>query len=68
MIGEIGEAATDIDRRGKVHVVGELWDARSDRPVRKGDAVIVKGLDGMTLVVDRREGPAESPQEGGEVR
>ena len=52
MVGEVGEAVTDIDGRGKVHVVGELWDARSDRPVRKGDAVIVKGLDGMTLIVE----------------
>jgi len=59
MVGEIGDAVTDIDPRGKVHVVGELWDARSDRPIRKGEPVVVKALDGMTLVVDRREGPAE---------
>ena len=65
MVGEIGEAVTDIDRKGKVRVVGELWDARSDRPIRKGEPVVVKALDGMTLVVDRREGPAEPPQEGG---
>ena len=52
MVGEIGEAVTDIDPRGKVRVVGELWDARCDRPVRKGEQVIVKGLDGMTLVVE----------------
>jgi len=52
MVGEIGEAVTDIDGKGKVHVVGELWDARSDRPVRKGERVIVKGLDGMTLIVE----------------
>ena len=62
MVGEIGEAVTDIDLKGKVHVVGELWDARCDRPVRKGESVIVKGLDGMTLVVERL---AEPPQEGG---
>jgi membrane-bound serine protease (ClpP class) len=52
MVGEIGEAVTDIDRKGKVRVHGELWDARCDRPVRKGEPVIVKGLDGMTLVVE----------------
>jgi membrane-bound serine protease (ClpP class) len=51
MVGEIGEAVTDIGRKGKVHVHGELWDARSDRPVRKGERVVVKGLDGMTLIV-----------------
>ena len=61
MVGESGEAVSDIDPRGKVRVHGELWDARSDRPVRKGERVVVKGLDGMTLIVER---PAESPQEG----
>jgi len=52
MVGERGEAATDIDGKGKVYVVGELWDARSDRPVRQGESVIVKAVKGMTLVVE----------------
>jgi membrane-bound serine protease (ClpP class) len=52
MVGETGVAATDIDGRGKVHVVGELWDARCDQPVRKGDRVTVKRLEGMTLLVE----------------
>jgi membrane-bound serine protease (ClpP class) len=52
MVGEEGEAVTDIDGKGKVHVVGELWDARCDRAVRKGEKVTVKGLDGMTLIVE----------------
>jgi membrane-bound serine protease (ClpP class) len=52
MVGEIGEAVTDIDGVGKVHVHGELWDARCDRPVRKGDRVVVKALEGMLLIVE----------------
>jgi membrane-bound serine protease (ClpP class) len=68
MIGEIGEAVTDIDPKGKVHVHGELWDARCGRPVRKGEPVVVKCLDGMTLVVERWGAPAEPPQEGSAVR
>ena len=52
MVGETGEAVTDVDPKGKVFVVGELWDARCDRPVRKGDRVIVKAVDGMMLVVE----------------
>ena len=55
MVGEEGEAVTDIDGKGKVRVVGELWDARCDRAVRKGEAVTVKGLDGMTLIVERKD-------------
>jgi len=54
MIGETGEAVTDLDGRGKVRVVGELWDARCGRPVRKGERVTVKGMDGMTLLVEPR--------------
>jgi membrane-bound serine protease (ClpP class) len=60
MIGETGEAVTDIDGKGKVQVVGELWDARSDRPVRKGEPVTVKAGQGMTLIGEPgRPGDAE---------
>ena len=52
MVGEVGEAVTDVERSGKVRVHGELWDARCDRPVRKGEPVIVKAVDGMKLVVE----------------
>lgn len=52
MIGETGEAVTDINGKGKVQVVGELWDACSDRPVRKGEPVTVKNVRGMTLIVE----------------
>ncbi len=61
MVGETGEAATDIDGQGKVYVVGELWDARSVLPVRKGEPVTVKAVHGMTLVVEPgRSGNEES--------
>jgi len=52
MVGEAGVAVTDFDGKGKVHVVGELWDARCGLPIRKGDPIVVKGLEGMTLVVE----------------
>jgi len=52
MIGETGEALADFDGRGKVRVVGELWDARCDRPVRKGDRVTVVAREGMTLLIE----------------
>lgn len=53
MIGAVGEARADFDTagRGKVFVQGELWDARCDRPVSRGDAVTVSGREGMTLRV-----------------
>ncbi len=60
MVGETGEAVTDIDGKGKVRVVGELWDARCDRPIRKGDRVVVKSVEGMTVVVEpKRSDPGD---------
>lgn len=35
----------------QVRVAGELWKARSDRPLRPGDEVVVRAVDGLTLVV-----------------
>jgi len=64
MIGETGVAASDIDGAGKVFVVGELWDARCDRPVRKGEAVTVKDVQGMTLIVEPGQ-PEDAKPRGG---
>jgi len=68
MTGERGEAVTDIDGKGKVRVLGELWDARSDLPVRKGERVIVRGREGMTLHVQSEvagSGQAAGPNKEG---
>ena len=53
LTGEIGEAATDFNGEGKVFIVGEFWNARADAgSLRKGDKVIVKSVNGMTLLVE----------------
>jgi membrane-bound serine protease (ClpP class) len=61
LIGAAGVARTAFgaDGRGKVFVQGELWDARGDRPLSRGDAVSVTGREGMTLFVRPRD-----PQDG----
>jgi membrane protein implicated in regulation of membrane protease activity len=35
----------------QVRVAGELWAARSDDPLRLGEEVVVRAVDGLTLVV-----------------
>ena len=55
MLGEVGEAVEDFEHKGKIFVVGEFWDVRSDQPVRKGDRVVVKAVEGMTLVVGHKQ-------------
>lgn len=59
MVGEIGEARTALDPNGSVFVHGELWNARSDAAVASGDQVRVRAVNGMDLLVERREGSAE---------
>ncbi|MFN7065318.1 MAG: NfeD family protein [Aquificaceae bacterium] len=52
LIGEQGEAYTDfMEGRGKVFIHGEIWNAVSDDPIRKGDQVVVEGVKGMILKV-----------------
>jgi len=53
IIGELGEAYTDIYTEGKAFVHGEIWDARSDEPIRQGEKVRVVGTDRMTVIVKK---------------
>ncbi|MCX7877697.1 MAG: nodulation protein NfeD [Ignavibacteria bacterium] len=54
IIGEIAEALTDIKSgEGSVKLMGEIWNAVSDEEIKKGDKVIVKSVDGLTLKVKK---------------
>ena len=52
MVGEIGEAKTDLRPRGSVFVHGELWAARAEAEVMAGQRVRVVAVDGMNLEVE----------------
>lgn len=47
LVGRTAVVATPT----QVRVAGELWKARADRPLRAGDEVVVREVDGLTLVV-----------------
>ena len=47
----VGEHALVVNS-GQVRVAGELWEARSDRPLVPGTDVTVRAVEGLTLVVD----------------
>ena len=51
LVGSTAEAAEDFTGKGKVRILGELWDAACDAPVRRGDRLTVLRREGMTLVV-----------------
>ena len=55
LVGELGEARSDLDPRGKVFVHGELWNAVAPDFIPAGRRVRVAKVAGMTLFV----GPAE---------
>lgn len=52
LIGQIGEARTDIDGEGSVQVNSELWSARSSTPVPAGSKVRIVGKEGLVLIVE----------------
>jgi membrane-bound serine protease (ClpP class) len=56
LVGEEGEALTDLDPEGRVFVHGEYWSARSRSPIRQGSRVKVLGVQGMMLDVEERRG------------
>ncbi len=60
MIGEIGEAVTDVDPEGTVKVRDVAWRAITNRatPVEKGGTVRVVGIDRLVLEIEPEEGGA----------
>ena len=53
LIGERGFATTDIDGTGQVFVHGELWNAKSNERISKGESVEVVSVEGLVLEVRR---------------
>jgi membrane-bound serine protease (ClpP class) len=52
LIGTRGEVVSWSELRGSVRVVGEIWSARSSRPLQVNDIVRVVGREGLTLIVE----------------
>ncbi|MGK7295650.1 MAG: NfeD family protein, partial [Candidatus Wenzhouxiangella sp. M2_3B_020] len=53
LIGDTAEAISDFsDGRGRVHLQGEDWFARCDRPVSAGDRVRIKAMEDEGFVLD----------------
>jgi len=48
LIGRTAVVATPT----QVRVAGELWEARADGPMVRGEEVVVRAVDGLTLQVE----------------
>jgi membrane-bound serine protease (ClpP class) len=52
MVGRRGIAVRDLWPTGQVKIDGELWQARCDGGCDSGTEVVVRSVEGLTLVVD----------------
>ena len=54
VVGQTGEATTDILGEGSVYVGGEEWSARSASFIPAGTPVVVKSQEGLVIVVEMK--------------
>jgi membrane protein implicated in regulation of membrane protease activity len=60
----MGRSARVVERcapRGKVAVIGEIWNARCEEGAEVGETVRIHGLDGLTLLVERDQATVKEP-------
>jgi membrane-bound serine protease (ClpP class) len=53
LVGSIGEARSKVHEEGSVYVAGEMWSAKSDKPIPAGSSIRVVRREGFTLVVEK---------------
>jgi len=53
LVGQVGEARTKVNDEGSVQINGELWSARSEKPIPAGSSVRVVRREGFILVVEK---------------
>jgi membrane-bound serine protease (ClpP class) len=53
LVGQIGEARTKINDEGSVQINGELWSARSEKPIPAGSSIRVLRREGFILIVEK---------------
>ena len=52
LVGKTGVASTALWPEGQVRIRGELWKARCEGGCDPGTSVVVREIDGLTLVVE----------------
>lgn len=63
MIGKRAEVVSPLRPKGQVRLDSELWEATSSDGADRGDGVIVRRLEGLTLVVEP-EDDSTNPESG----
>jgi len=52
LVGQTAVVVTPCRPLGQVRIAGELWAARSESGADPGDEVVVRAVQGLTLLVD----------------
>ena len=52
LVGRTGVASTALWPEGQVRIAGELWKARCEGGCDPGTSVVVRQIEGLTLVVE----------------
>jgi membrane-bound serine protease (ClpP class) len=55
MLGEKAEVMEDFAEQGQVWVHGELWQAVTEQPVKKGQMIPIKAINGLKLILNNKE-------------
>lgn len=55
LVGQVGEARTDVYDDGSVYVSGELWSAKSGSAISAGSHIRVIRREGFVLVVEKEK-------------
>ena len=57
LIGKEGEVVKTIsfNEYGRVKIFGENWMATSDEAIKEGSRVIIKGIEGAKLIVEKKK-------------
>ncbi len=58
LIGQVGETRTRVYHEGTVQLQGELWSARSQKPIPAGRKVRVIAREGFVLIVEEIAAPS----------
>ena len=65
LVGHLATAVDDFQGRGQVRIRGEIWQAASMEPVRHGQPVRVRAMDGLVLDVVPIDSVPPASHEGG---
>lgn len=60
IVGGTGQAMEDFAETGRVWLEGEAWQAVTRTPVTRGQNVVVRRLDGLTLTVEPTDVPPQA--------